>query len=307
MDQLKGSLRFIPLPAVTQFIAGVGSTGRLKITQGAWSGEIALRNGQIVGAQLGAEHGRAALEGMVLALTEAEFAFLDGVVESTEPLLSRDELAGYMAGLVAERERLQLAPGALTSLPCLVDQGQNGGEASQVTIQAAALQLIPSLVYGHTLEQIALRRGLARTLRELAMLRAGGLVRLESAPPAPAASAAAAPATISAPASAPRPVRPLRPVAAAAGPAGPAAAPAPAAPRRAGWYQAVNSSAAAAPATVELPRPRLLIEEARARLEPVRDEPEATPPVAVATPVTPRRSWRDALVGIFIAQAAPQV
>jgi len=230
MDQLKGSLRFIPLPAVTQFISGLGSTGRLKITQGAWSGEIALRTGQIVGAQLGAEHGRAALEGMVLALTEAEFAFLDGVVESTEPLLSRDELAGYMAGLIAERERLQLAPGALTSLPCLVDHGQNGGEASQVTIQTAALQLIPSLVYGHTLEQIALRRGLARTMRELAMLRAGGLVRLESA----------------------------------------------------------------------------LIEEARARLEPVRDEPEATQPVAVATPVTPRRSWRNALVGIFIAQPAPQ-
>src|SRR5215471_8532273 len=104
MDQLKGSLRFIPLPAVTQFIAGLGSTGRLKIAQGAWSGEIALRDGQLASAQLGAERGRPALEGMVLALAEADFAFVDGPVEAAEDaLLSRDELASYMAGLVAER------------------------------------------------------------------------------------------------------------------------------------------------------------------------------------------------------------
>jgi uncharacterized protein DUF4388 len=298
MDQLKGSLRFIPLPAVTQFIAGLGNTGRLKLAQGAWSGEIALRDGQIVSAQLGADRGRAALEGMLLALAEADFAFVDGPVEATEePVVGRDELASVMAGLVAERERLQLGFASLGSVPCLLDQEPYATESSQVTINAAALQLIPALVHGHTLEQIAQRRGLARTLREVALLRAGGLVRLESAPaPAsPAPSAAPAP-------TAPRPaVRPLRPV-------GPAPVQTPQSPRRATWWQTSTSgSAAPAPAPVELPRPRLVTdnEPRAAQLEAVREDPKVEL-VAQQEPAAHGRNWRHALVGLFVAEPTPQ-
>jgi hypothetical protein len=306
MDQLKGSLRFIPLPAVTQFVAGLGSTGRLQISQGPWSGEIALGNGQVVGAQLGAERGRPALDGLVLALTEADFAFVDGQDASdAEPLLGRDELAGYMAGLVAERERLQPVIGMLNSVPCLIDQPSSGGgaESSQVTIQAAALQLIPALVYGHTLEQIAQRRGLARTLREISALRNGGLVRLEATPAAPpmpaqtlqvvppapaptdqsparadqspARHGAATPAPAPSPADQeparrPAPTRinvppPIRPLRPVPTENRPAAQP----PRRAGWWQ---TSSAVAPATIETPRPRLVTDEPRPHLEALRPE-----------------------------------
>ena len=46
-----------------------------------WLGEIALRDGQLVAARLGSENGRAALDGMVLALDDAEFVFLEQPVE----------------------------------------------------------------------------------------------------------------------------------------------------------------------------------------------------------------------------------
>jgi len=248
MDQLKGSLRFVSLPAVTQFIVGLGTTGRLKLSQGAWSGEITLRDGQIVGAQLGSERGRAALESMVLVLSDAEFAFLDGVVDAdAEPIVARDDLGGFLATLVAERERLQVSPGVLNGVPRLID---NGPEASEVTIQASALQLIPMLVYGHTLEQIAQRRGLSRTLREIALLREGGLVRVEPGRVAEQPTAAPAPAA--------RPVaamnRPLRPVNAEGHPLPTTA------PRRATWWQS-SSGSATAPAAVEMPRPRLVKSE----------------------------------------------
>ncbi|MBV8719430.1 MAG: DUF4388 domain-containing protein [Chloroflexi bacterium] len=309
MDQLKGSLRFIPLPAVTQFIAGLGSTGRLKIGQGTWSGEIALREGWVIAAQLGAERGRAALEGMMLALTEADFAFVDGPVEAAEePLLSRDEPATYLAGLVAERERLQLGFNALGSVPRLVDQDLNTSESSQVTISAAALQLIPALVHGHTLEQIAQRRGLARTLREVALLRAGGLVRLDPAAASPRASAPAPAATAdsTAPAAAATPPRALTP---AVRPLRPVGLPArtPQSPRRATWWQAGgNASASTATAPVELPRPRLVTDDEPRphRLAAVPDEP--TPAIVPQEPPTRGRNWRQALVGLFVAETTPQ-
>src|ERR671933_1860769 len=94
MDQLKGSLRFIALPALAQFLVGLGSTGRLHLTQGSWAGEIAFRNGQLVAARLGSEQGRTALDGMVLGLQDAEFVFVDEPVEHAgEPLLVGEELA----------------------------------------------------------------------------------------------------------------------------------------------------------------------------------------------------------------------
>jgi Domain of unknown function (DUF4388) len=184
MDQLKGSLRFISLPALAQFLVGLGSTGRLRLAQGTWRGELALHNGRLVAARLGSEQGRAALDGMLLALHEAEFVFVDEPVEHAgEPLLVGEELATYIDGLDAERQRLQPVSGALGQVPVLVDHPGTGSQADQVTIEASALRLIPSLVFGHTLEQIARQRGMASTLRQLAPLLAGGLVRLEPAPP----------------------------------------------------------------------------------------------------------------------------
>src|SRR5262252_2722752 len=122
MDQLKGSIRFIPLPAVTRFVASLGSTGRLRLSQGAWSGDITLRNGEVVAARLGAfDTGRVALDGLVLGLVDAEFAFADEPVDaSLEPLMGRNELEAYLTGLIAERARLQLPADALSSVPSLI-------------------------------------------------------------------------------------------------------------------------------------------------------------------------------------------
>jgi prepilin-type processing-associated H-X9-DG protein len=271
MDQLTGSLRFIPLTAVTQFVIGLGSTGRLKISQAGWSGEIWLHDGEIVGAQLGAERGRPALEGMVLGLTEANFAFVDGSVDGVEPLFSREQLGGYLAGLVAERERLELSRAALSSVPRLIDHAdQDAAEAAHVTIQAAALQLVPSLVHGRTLEQIAQQRGLARTLREVAMLRAGGLVRLEPTTTPAVEVARLAP--------------------------------------EAGTSPTPDPDTAAAPAPRTAP-PRLLSDE-RPRLEAVANEADGGQAMNTADPggnaAGRARSWRHALVGFFIAEPASQ-
>ena len=295
MDQLKGSLRFVSLPAVTQFIAGLGTTGRLKLMQGAWSGEITLRDGQIVGAQLGTERGRSALEGMVLGLSEAEFAFLDGVVDAeAEPIVGRDKLGGFMAALVSERDGLMDTLGTLNGVPRLIDSGPEG---TQVTMQAGALQLIPMLVHGQTLEQIGLRRGLARALREIAALREGGLVEIDPG------RATAEPTTATAtPASAP----PVRPVAAVSRPLRPASAeghPVPmAANRRATWWQ-TSSNSAAAPATVDMPRPHLVKDQPkRAEVAAVTEKPAAVAAVTAAS----SQSWRKAVRGFFVAEPAPR-
>jgi hypothetical protein len=183
MVQLRGTLSVFPLPAVLHLLHELGATGGLRISQAAWEGEIVLHGGQIVGAHLGQEHGRAALEGMVLALVDGEFVFADAVVHSAgEPLLAPGQVTDDLARLAVERERLLALRGALQHVPRLVEHPPAPSPAERVTVEAAALSLIPCLVHGWTLERVAQQRGVARTLRETAALYAAGLVRLAPIP-----------------------------------------------------------------------------------------------------------------------------
>ena len=63
MTQFGASLRFVEFAAVAELLANLGSTGRLRISHGAWVGEILVRRGQMISASLGAETGQASLEG----------------------------------------------------------------------------------------------------------------------------------------------------------------------------------------------------------------------------------------------------
>jgi hypothetical protein len=182
LEQLRGRLSTIPLPAVLQLLCQLHSSGRVRISQGIWSGEFALRGGEIVSARLAHEHGRAALEGMVLGFANADFMFAEEDVEDSEELLvSSHALADFLARMSVEREQLKHVTCVLDSVPQLVEDTATDLNVQPVTIDGTTLSLLPALVYGRTLEMIAQRRGLMRTLREVAALHAAGLVCLRPA------------------------------------------------------------------------------------------------------------------------------
>ncbi|HEY2595498.1 MAG TPA: hypothetical protein VGK33_16525, partial [Chloroflexota bacterium] len=220
-----------------------------------------------------------------------------------------------------------------------VDSSDLQSETGQVTFEATSLSLIPLLVHGWTLGQIAQRRGLARTLRELAILQATDLVRLRPAgehtkskveveveqPPSAPAQPPSVPARI--------PAREPLPVQRAVSPVAPSAAQ----HRRRYWQMSaapqstvedespqVGSEPAPRPAH---PEPAMV--ETVARTVPARPIPPPQPspalPPTPATHATPasqpapasqptlvsvpppaasprRRGWRQAVVRLFISE-----
>jgi hypothetical protein len=78
----------------------------------------------------------------------------------------------------------------------------------QVMIGRATLNLIPLIGSGQTLEGLARQRGLARTLRDVAALVHGGLVRLEPKAESPAPVAPARPLRAAPVIEEPAPIRP---------------------------------------------------------------------------------------------------
>jgi hypothetical protein len=181
MTEFGGCFRFVQLSVVTQILADLACTGRLHITQDDWTGDLVLRGGQIVAASLEAERGRSALESIAIGMTQADFSFVDEPVSvDDEPLIDEAERMAYMNALKDERQYLEKSIPTLSCIPKLVDRPLEtmGGEA-QITLGRATLKLIPVIASGQTLEAVARERGLASTLRDVAALLNGGLVRLE--------------------------------------------------------------------------------------------------------------------------------
>jgi hypothetical protein len=187
MTKLCISLRFADLPAVVELLASFGGTGRLRINHVAWSGEILVRRGQIVRASLGAECGRAAFEGMAIGLLDGELHFADeALAEDGEPLLDPAESAKVLKRLSRERQQVVHLIPSLQLVPRLVETTDSRPTDKRVTlvaVGAAALEILPSLAFGRTLEEIARERGLARTVRDIATLVAGSAVKLEAREP----------------------------------------------------------------------------------------------------------------------------
>jgi hypothetical protein len=183
MTQLGASLRFVELPAVVELLASVCSTGRLRLASGDWAGEIVLRRGQIVGAALRNERGLAALEGIALGFTDGELKFADGpVAEGDDALLAVDQQVPYLSALNEERQRLEIGLASLHLVPRLIESSAGDAPEARITVGAVALQVIPQLMYGHSVAELARQRGLARTLRDMSVLVQAGVVGLEATP-----------------------------------------------------------------------------------------------------------------------------
>jgi hypothetical protein len=179
MRELVASLAFAGLPSLAQLLADLGSTGRMRITKEAWSGEIVFRRGQMVSARLANESGRAAVEGISIGLSDGDVSFEHESLEvDSEPLVEPAEMTGYLMRLSVVRDRIAELIPSLHTIPTLVERVEPGTGQRPVTPGMAGPYVNPELVSGRTLDQVAFDRGLGRTVREVAGLVEAGVVRL---------------------------------------------------------------------------------------------------------------------------------
>jgi DNA-binding response OmpR family regulator len=119
--EIEGNLAQIPLVDLLQILAVNRKTGRLRIERDGEAGEIALAEGRVTDAALGAAGGEKALY-RLLTRREGQFAFVPGPAAGGEPRIERkveelvleglrqaDELARLLPALPGPAERVELA------------------------------------------------------------------------------------------------------------------------------------------------------------------------------------------------------
>ena len=183
-DQLRGSLRDIPLPSLLALIADARMSGQLNIWDERWSGALALREGRLVGASLGAERGRSALAVIAWMLRAGQFALsfaTPASLSSDEPEL--DPASSELLDVWVEGEALSLAVPGPSAVPRIALE-RMASEADGQSFDINTIKTLVAIDGERTVADIARGRGFVRTVRELAALATAGVVDFGAGEPA---------------------------------------------------------------------------------------------------------------------------
>jgi hypothetical protein len=179
MTELSGMLDGLGLSAIVRFLGGLNKSGRLRLSQHDWVGEIHFDSGRLTHASLGTRSGLTALDALVELLPRASFSFDSHAAPTGEPTiqLGYDELLTHLDEVVARvaRGERRLPDADAVPMQTTIDSGGEG----PLQLDRAALQTLLAVDGQRSVREIVARRGSFDALWHLASLRDVGLISFE--------------------------------------------------------------------------------------------------------------------------------
>jgi hypothetical protein len=182
MTELSGTLGGVGLPAIVRFLGGLQKTGRLRLSQDDWTGEICFESGAVTHAVLGSRKGVPALDGMLELFPEAAFAFEsgtpgDGSAERTVVMQS-EELQKHLDATAA---RVASGGRCLPHPDVVPAQTANDNEGEEpLPLDRGTLQTLLAVDGHRTVREIVAMRRSIESVWHLASLADVGLVQFRT-------------------------------------------------------------------------------------------------------------------------------
>jgi hypothetical protein len=178
MSELSGSIEWIGIPALLQFLLGLRTGGRLRVTRGRWLGEMAFAPGRLVSASFGAWQGHVALEAIVLAFPTGTFSFSadEPVPNGNNLTLEGGDLLARVEALAARRIWLPDLASLLSAVPRVVSSDEWPASTGHVVLDRETLRILLAIDGRRTVAELVGPSGPAQVLRALATLGGLGLV-----------------------------------------------------------------------------------------------------------------------------------
>jgi hypothetical protein len=172
------------LQPVLEFLASIGKSGCLHLSREGWAGRLSLEGGQLLGASFGQERGLAALDAILLVLSDGEFSFSDQPCAATsdvEFLIPIADLPGRVPLLANGHGLAGRIPGPAT-VPHLSDLSVVGADGTEMKLRVSTLRTLLAVDGQRTIQEIGQYVGTAKVLSDLAILMNLGLVSFETQP-----------------------------------------------------------------------------------------------------------------------------
>lgn len=190
MIELSGSVESEALAPVLAFVARLGVSGRLRITRDRLNGRVGLRDGNIVEAACGPEHGLAALELLVLAPGPVKFSFTatPALPAVSSLYLNPIDLGEHLRSLETGRRRLASAVPSLMARPRRASTWGDASDEDKFTLTRMHLRLLFACDGEHSVLEVLGNFPVLPALVALRDLVEDGLVELLPEQPSPVLS-----------------------------------------------------------------------------------------------------------------------
>jgi hypothetical protein len=182
---LQGSLASLGLQPVLRFLINVGKGGCLQLSRDGWAGRLSLSSGRLVGASFGQERGLAALDAILLVLSEGQFVFAEDPCPAyggEEFAIDVDELSSRPPVVLARERGFAPAIGSPASIPRVAQLGGGVRDHSELKLRLGTLRTLLAVNGERTVRELVEDGGGARVLLDLAILTDLGLVNFETQP-----------------------------------------------------------------------------------------------------------------------------
>ncbi|MBV9602778.1 MAG: DUF4388 domain-containing protein [Chloroflexi bacterium] len=183
MTELSGMLAGVGLPAMVRFLTGVKKTGRLRLAQDEWSGDVFFSAGAVTHATLESRTGLGALDGMLELFPEASFSFdssaSDATAQERTIQLNNAELLAY---LDSAADRAAHASRRLPRADAVPSQVASEGVGDDpLPLDRGTLQTLLAVDGQRSVREIVAMRRSVETLWHLASLGEVGLITFDTA------------------------------------------------------------------------------------------------------------------------------
>jgi hypothetical protein len=208
MTQVADASTGTDLGVILLVLTRLGLTGRLRVSQDGWTGDVSLDQGEIVAAEFGTERGWPALEAILLVLLDGQCTFSQEA-PTVEPNVtpSVDTLENRLTQAVQRRARIVGTVPSLAAVPQMREPPADWRAGADVTLPRSALSTLIAVDGHRTVGELCLGHRLARTLEDLALLVDLGLVAIV-APAGPTGPPGGARPPVSAPSAESQPPSP---------------------------------------------------------------------------------------------------
>jgi DHA1 family tetracycline resistance protein-like MFS transporter len=181
---LQGSLANLGLVPLLNFLRTSQRAGCLNLTRNGWTGTLCLDGGRLVAASFGREHGPAALDAILLTLSEATFTFVDdlsGAEDIGGLAVDVDSLAARPSVPARQRELAAAIPTPAAVPRIVPPTTEDRHDPTELVLRLGTLQTLLAVDGARTVEELG-DHSSAEVLFDLAVLMDLGLISFDVQP-----------------------------------------------------------------------------------------------------------------------------
>jgi hypothetical protein len=179
---LEGSLAGLGLLPLLRFLRSADKSGCLRLSRDGWTGQVCLHEGLLVAASFGRDRGLAALDAILLVLSDAQFSFFEGLSSADrvgELAIDVDDLAARPPNVPVRQRGLAATIPTPLAVPRIVKLAEQSRDPTELVLRIGTLRTLLAVDGQRSVQELSDHVTSADVLVDLAILMDLSLINFD--------------------------------------------------------------------------------------------------------------------------------